>query len=213
MLVLPFLAQWMLRDQPMVAAAWMGLAVKTDGAAISSGAITASLISSSAQQELGLNYDTNWLTMTTTTVKVFIDLFIGVWAIVLSLVWTYGIEKKKGQKMPLGDIWARFPKFVFGYMITFGVMITIGLTAPETAKSIRPATDATDTFRKLFFVLTFFSIGLISDFRNLWAEGLGKLALVYVVCLFGFIIWIGLAISFLFFHGVMPPLLPMKGAN
>jgi hypothetical protein len=26
------------------------------------------------------------------------------------------------------------------------------------------------------------------------------------VCLFGFIIWIGLAISWLFFHGVKPPL-------
>ncbi|MFI5341977.1 MAG: hypothetical protein ACHQ7N_19335 [Candidatus Methylomirabilales bacterium] len=31
------------------------------------------------------------------------------------------------------------------------------------------------------------------------------LALVYVVCLFGFIIWIGLVISWVFFHGIMPP--------
>jgi hypothetical protein len=34
---------------------------------------------------------------------------------------------------------------------------------------------------------------------------LGKLILVYVVCLFGFVIWIGLGISWLFFHGIMPP--------
>jgi hypothetical protein len=26
-----------------------------------------------------------------------------------------------------------------------------------------------------------------------------------VVCLFGFIIWIGLVISWIFFHGIMPP--------
>jgi hypothetical protein len=59
----------------------------------------------------------------------------------------------------------------------------------------------------LFFVLTFFSIGLVSDFGKLWAEGIGKLALVYLVCLFGFILWIGLAISFIFFHGLTPPLM------
>jgi len=31
---------------------------------------------------------------------------------------------------------------------------------------------------------------------------LGKLVLVYLVALFGFILWIALAISWLFFHGV-----------
>jgi hypothetical protein len=33
-----------------------------------------------------------------------------------------------------------------------------------------------------------------------------KLAAVYVVSLFGFVIWVGLAISWLFFSGVKPPL-------
>ncbi len=32
-----------------------------------------------------------------------------------------------------------------------------------------------------------------------------KLAAVYVISLFGFIIWIGLVISWIFFHGVKPP--------
>ncbi len=62
-----------------------------------------------------------------------------------------------------------------------------------------------DLFRGYFFVMTFFSIGLASNFKKLWAEGLARLALVYVVCLFGFVIWIGLVISWLFFHGVLPP--------
>ena len=53
--------------------------------------------------------------------------------------------------------------------------------------------------------MTFFTIGVVSDFRKLWQEGIGKLALVYVLCLFGFIIWVGLAISWIFFHGVKPP--------
>jgi hypothetical protein len=31
------------------------------------------------------------------------------------------------------------------------------------------------------------------------------LAAVYLVSLFGFVIWVGLAISWLFFHGIKPP--------
>jgi hypothetical protein len=42
--------------------------------------------------------------------------------------------------------------------------------------------------------------------ENRWAEGIGRQALVYIVSLFEFIIWIGLAISWLFFHGVRPPI-------
>jgi hypothetical protein len=55
-------------------------------------------------------------------------------------------------------------------------------------------------------VLTFFSIGVLSDFRKLWEQGFGKLALVYLVSLFGFVIWVGLLISWLFFSGIKPPL-------
>ena len=57
-----------------------------------------------------------------------------------------------------------------------------------------------------FFVLTFFSIGVLSDFRKLWDEGLAKLVAVYVVTLFGFVVWVGLFISWIFFAGVRPPL-------
>src|SRR5205085_7681011 len=43
-LILPFLAQAFLSHEPMVAGAWMGLAIKTDGAAIAGGGITEALI-------------------------------------------------------------------------------------------------------------------------------------------------------------------------
>ncbi len=49
LLFLPFLAQTFLYREPMVAGAWMGLVVKTDGAAVASGAITESLILAKAQ--------------------------------------------------------------------------------------------------------------------------------------------------------------------
>ena len=188
----------------MVAAAWMGLAVKTDGAAASSGAITEAMISAKAAED-GVSYQQGWMLLTTTTIKVFIDLFIGVWAFVLSVVWTYGIERQAGKGVPLAEIWGRFRKFVFGYFIAFAALLAIGLAWPSSVKSLKYGMEEADLFRRYFFVMTFFAIGLASDFKRLWAEGLAKLALVYVVCLFGFVIWIGLVISWLFFHGVMPP--------
>ena len=56
LLLLPFLAQHFLYDEPMVAGAWMGLAVKTDGAAVASGAIVDSLIRAKALEEMGVNW-------------------------------------------------------------------------------------------------------------------------------------------------------------
>lgn len=58
----------------------------------------------------------------------------------------------------------------------------------------------------ILFVMTFFSIGATTNVRKLWQEGLGRLAAGYLVSLFGFVIWVGLFISFVFFGGVTPPL-------
>jgi uncharacterized membrane protein YadS len=205
LLFLPFLAETFLYHQPLVAGAWMGLAVKTDGAAVASGAITDALIRAKALAATGVNYKEGWVLMTATTVKIFIDIFIGIWAFILALVWVYAIEKKSGEVVSLGQIWERFPKFVIGYALTFLVMLFLTLRAPALIGAARLSTGESNVFRVLFFVMTFFTIGLVSNFRKLWEEGIGKLALVYVICLFGFIIWIGLVISWIFFHGIMPP--------
>lgn len=205
LLILPFLAETFLYHQPMVAGAWMGLAVKTDGAAVASGAITDALIRAKALAATGVNYKEGWMLMTTTTVKIFIDIFIGIWAFLLAVIWVYAIEKKSGEVVSLGQIWERFPKFVIGYALTFLAMLFLALQAPGLIGAARLSTGESNVFRVLFFVMTFFTIGLVSNFRKLWEEGIGKLALVYVICLFGFIIWIGLVISWIFFHGVMPP--------
>ncbi len=205
LLFLPFMAETFLYRQPMVAGAWMGLAVKTDGAAVASGAITDALIRAKALAATGVNYKEGWMLMTTTTVKIFIDIFIGIWAFILALVWVYAIEKKSGQSVSVGEIWERFPKFVIGYALTFLAMLFLALQAPGLIGAARLSTGESNVFRVLFFVMTFFTIGLVSNFKKLWEEGIGKLALVYVLCLFGFIIWIGLVISWVFFHGIMPP--------
>jgi uncharacterized membrane protein YadS len=265
LIILPFLAQTTLWQEPMVAGAWMGLAVKTDGAAVASGGITDALIRAKAFTAGGIQYEEGWMTMAATTTKIFIDVFIGVWAFILAIIWCAKIECKPGEKVRAGEIWSRFPKFVIGYVITFLIMLAVTLPASKAASPVEKeikglnkevaaaqkqlptttdpmqqaalgdkinaakdkikeldaqikapkktiananaSTGESNIFRVLFFVLTFFTIGVVSNFKKLWEEGIGRLAAVYILCLFGFIIWIGLAISWIFFHGVKPPVI------
>jgi uncharacterized membrane protein YadS len=264
MVLLPFVAQAFLWKEPLVAGAWMGLAVKTDGGAVASGAITDALIRAKALEMTGVNYQEGWITMTSTTVKMFIDIFIGIWAFILAIIWSTKIDVRPGEKVRAIEIWHRFPKFVIGYALTFFILLVVcwpastaispvnkelktltqeivtaekqlgGATqkaqkteATEkisaakdkikvlndqikkpkaTMAAANAATGEGNVFRVMFFVMTFFTIGIVSNFKKLWEEGIGRLAVVYVIALFGFIIWVGLFISWLFFHGVLPPL-------
>src|ERR1700742_3897901 len=205
-LILPFLAQTFLWQEPLVAGAWIGLAIKTDGAAVAAGGITESLILAKSAAE-GIKYQPGWILATTTTVKIFIDIFIGVWAFILGYIWTNHIDKGPDRAKP-SEIWQRFPKFILGFLFVFAVSMWLAVgSTPEIAKALPAAAGEANTFRVIFFILTFFSIGVLSDFRKLWQQGFGKLAAVYFVSLFGFVIWVvGLLISWLFFSGVKPPL-------
>src|SRR6266571_4611270 len=186
LLILPFAANAFLAREPMVAGAWLILA----GAAAE-----------------GVNYAKGWILGATTMVKVFIDIFIGIWAFILAWIWTRHIDVRPGDTAKIGEIWERFPKFIIGYVVTFLVILLLALGAtPEMTGKIRSSMGEANAFRGIFFVMTFFSIGVMSNFRKLWEEGIGRLAAVYVVCLFGFVIWVGLVISWVFFGGVKPPL-------
>jgi uncharacterized membrane protein YadS len=206
-LILPFVAQAFLSHEPLVAGAWMGLAVKTDGAAVAAGGITESLILAKNAAE-GVHYQPGWILGTAATIKVFIDIFIGVWAFVLGYIWTNHINvTPDSNKAKAREIWQRFPKFIIGFVITFIVGLYLALGTPaDIAKNVPAAIGEANTFRVIFFILTFFSIGVLSNFRTLWQEGFGKLVAVYAVSIFGFVIWVGLLISWLFFGGVTPPL-------
>jgi len=206
-LILPPIAQAFMSHEPLVAAAWMGLAVKSDGAALAAGGIAQSLVQAKAAAE-GVNYQPGWMLTVTATVKVFIDVFIGVWAFILAYIWTNHINPRTGaDKARLGEIWERFPKFILGFVATFLITLALALgTAAGRSGALAAAVGEANVLRVIFFVLTFFSIGVMSNFRELWQEDFGKLAAVYLVSLFGFVIWVGFVISWLFFAGVKPPL-------
>ena len=91
---------------------------------MASGAITDALILAK-NLEVGINYQKEWVTMTATTVKMFIDIFIGIWAFLLAYIWCAKIECKPGQKARPIEIWHRFPKFVIGYVSTFFILLVL----------------------------------------------------------------------------------------
>jgi len=214
LLFLPFLANAIMYQEPLVAGAWMGLAVKSDGGAVASGALTDALIRSKALATMGVNWEKDWILTVTTTTKVFIDIFIGVWAFILAVIWSmFRLNRKDGgrstkdhsEKVGAGEIWDRFPKFVLGYAGTFLILLILGLVLPDLIPAAKQGAGDAQAIRKIFFALTFFSIGLVTNVRKLWAEGMGKIVWVYAICLFGFILWVGLFISWIFYHGVYPP--------
>lgn len=99
LIILPFFAQAFLWKEPMVAGAWMGLAVKTDGAAFASGAVVDALVRAKAETAAGIKYEPGWLLMAASTTKLFIDIFISIWAFILAYIWCAKIECKPGEKL------------------------------------------------------------------------------------------------------------------
>src|SRR3984893_4518478 len=139
----------------MVAGAWMGLAIKNDGAAVAGGGITEALIMAKSAAE-GVRYQPGWILGVTATVKVFIDIFIGIWAFVLGYIWTNHINPT-AEKARASEIWQRFPKFILGFVATFlaGLYLALG-TPPEIAANVPAQIAEANTFRVIFFILTFF---------------------------------------------------------
>ncbi|HMA49201.1 MAG TPA: hypothetical protein VKP60_05570, partial [Magnetospirillaceae bacterium] len=114
--------------------------------------------------------------------------------------------KPEGERTRAREIWQRFPKFILGFVATFAITLALALYGPPSiTQKLAPSIGEANNFRVIFFLLTFFSIGLLSNFRKLWQEGFAKLVAVYAISLFGFVIWVGLFISWIFFHGVLPP--------
>jgi len=132
LLIIPFVAVATLWNQPLVAGAWMGLAVKTDGAAAASGEIVDALITGMHPEFAELE---GWILNSAIITKIFIDIFIGVWAFVLAVIWVYWIERRPGEKVEKLEIWYRFPKFVIGYFLTFLIVLIIASAAVQAYAS------------------------------------------------------------------------------
>jgi len=103
------------------------------------------------------------------------DVWIGVWAFVLSLIaatrWEATGVQSRGKA---AQIWRRFPKFVLGFLLASAILTLIshGYSYAEYKKILQPAVvGPLQVLRVWAFTFTFLSIGLTTRLRELLSAG------------------------------------------
>jgi uncharacterized membrane protein YadS len=207
LVVLPATYTAIAPNQPIVNAAAMGMTVKTDGADAAAGAILDELMVANHYTKTGELWEEDWILAGAVLTKIWIDVFIGVWAFVLALIWVYKVERKPGQAhVGVSEIWFRFPKFVIGYFIAWLTYVAIVIWFPDSAKAADAGAKIVQSpMRKMMFMLTFVAIGVITDFSKL--KGMGRLTALYAIALFAIIAPIAYVVSFIFHRGLTPPVI------
>lgn len=103
------------------------------------------------------------------------DVWIGVWAFVLSFIATTRWERTGIQtKTSAAEIWNRFPKFVLGFLAASAVLTLVsqGYDYAAYKKDVVPALVAPlQVFRTWAFTFAFLSIGLTTRIREFGSVG------------------------------------------
>ena len=103
------------------------------------------------------------------------DIWIGVWAFVLSLIATTRWERTPVQsKSDAGEIWRRFPKFVLGFLAASAVITLVakGYDYAAYKKEVLPGLVAPlQALRTWAFTFAFLSIGLTTRVREFVSVG------------------------------------------
>lgn len=148
MIFMPYIANALGLSQA-VTGAWLGGTIDTTGAVVAAG----SLVGEEALK-------------TSTIVKFSQNVLLGVAAFAISVYWTYTnnpLAKDKDTKPSLGVIWERFPKFVIGF-VAASLLFSFVIPA-DTVKAVK---DSLKNFQVLWFALAFTSIGLETNFSELF---------------------------------------------
>jgi uncharacterized integral membrane protein (TIGR00698 family) len=174
---LPFASNW-LGLEPGVAGAWIGTSEFADAAGFA------------AAQTIASNAGTEAPIQTFTLMKVIgRDIWIGIWALALSVISVTYWETKGGEgpatRLGASVIWERFPKFVIGFFLASIIMsLVVTVSALDFDAEITPRLiSPIKTLRTWTFVFTFLCIGLTTRFRDLtkwgmppfWAFAIGVL--------------------------------------
>ncbi|WP_316814830.1 YeiH family protein [Pedobacter nyackensis] len=150
MIFMPYIAQYFNFPQA-VTGAWLGGSIDTTGAVVASGSLV-------GEEALKIS----------TIVKFSQNVLLGIAAFVISIYWTYTEHpggKDAASKPTLKVIWERFPKFVLGFVgasLLFSFFIT-----PEVNKEVK---GMLKNMQGLWFALAFTSIGLETNFKDLFGK-------------------------------------------
>jgi uncharacterized integral membrane protein (TIGR00698 family) len=161
-----------LRLSTGVAGAWIGTSEFADAA----GLAAAQTYGGYAGQVPGIEGSADAALNAFTLMKVIgRDIWIGVWAFVLSIVATTRWESVGIETSPrVGEIWRRFPKFVLGFLLASALVawVTRGHSYAEYKQQIQPALVAPlQSLRVWMFTFAFLSIGLTTRFRDFLQVG------------------------------------------
>ena len=150
MIFMPYMAEWMGLSQE-VTGAWLGGSIDTTGAVVASGSLV-------GEEALKIS----------TIVKFSQNVLLGLAAFAISIYWTYAKsvdEETKRDKPTLKIIWERFPKFVLGFV--FASLLFSFVISPEKVDAVK---GSLKNLQGLWFTLAFTSIGLETDFKDLFVQ-------------------------------------------
>ncbi|KIC02183.1 PSE family sulfate exporter [Flavobacterium sp. JRM] len=178
MIFMPIIAKYFNFPEE-VTGAWLGGSIDTSGAVVASG----SLVGETALK-------------ISTIVKFSQNVLLGLAAFAISVYWTYTHNKSAeavASKPTLGVIWERFPKFVIGFIAAS--LIFSFLLTPEVRDQVK---DSLKNLQGIWFALAFTSIGLETNFKDLFSNNSKKPLYAFLIAqLFNVIIT--LIIAFLLF--------------
>lgn len=176
MIFMPYLAELMGLSQE-VTGAWLGGSIDTSGAVAASGTLV-------GEEALKIS----------TIVKFSQNVLLGIAAFFISIYWTYSKsvdDQTKKDKPTLKLIWERFPKFVVGFVF---VSLMFSFIVPaETTAQIK---DSLKSLQGLWFALAFTSIGLETNFKDLFKQDNKKPLYAFLIAqTFNIIVTLILAIT------------------
>lgn len=178
MIFMPIIAKYFNFPEE-VTGAWLGGSIDTSGAVVASGTLVG---------ETALKIST--------IVKFSQNVLLGIAAFAISVYWTYTHNKSAEaveSKPTLGVIWERFPKFVIGFILAS--LVFSFLLTPETRDTVK---DSLKNLQGIWFALAFTSIGLETNFKDLFSNNSKKPLYAFLIAQF-FNVIITLIIAFLLF--------------
>ena len=178
MIFMPYIANYFGFPQA-VTGAWLGGSIDTTGAVVASGTLV-------GEEALKIS----------TIVKFSQNVLLGLAAFAISVYWTYTKHNNSNDpttKPTLKVIWNRFPKFVLGF-IAASLLFSF-VVAPETTAAVK---DSLKNLQGLWFALAFTSIGLETNFAELFRQNSKKPLYAFLIAQL-FNILVTLAIAFLLF--------------
>ena len=178
MIFMPYIAAYFNFPQE-VTGAWLGGSIDTTGAVVASGTLV-------GEEALKIS----------TIVKFSQNVLLGIAAFAISVYWTYTNHpagEDKASKPTLKVIWERFPKFVIGFI--GASLIFSFLISPEINTAVK---GSLKNLQGLWFALAFTSIGLETNFKELFGKNSKKPFYAFLIAQ-GFNVIVTLIIAFLLF--------------